>query len=462
MSDHYQDFIIASEKKAFDKNHRKTINFNISRYDAAVPKGKLQYQNLKLAKERASHIKYKAVNDLDKYLVEFEANFITRGGKVIWAQDSQEAVKEILNILKKYDARYVVKSKSMITEELDLNDHLQEHKIESLETDLGEYIVQLAGEKPYHILTPAMHKSKEDVAELFNLKFGVQKDATPEQITAFVRRLLRDKFTTADVGITGANFLIADIGAIALTENEGNIMMTVAFPKIQISIVGIEKTIPSLKDLDLLWPLLATHGTGQNISAYNTILTGPRQENENDGPVEMYVVLLDNGRTNVLEQEKQRRALSCIRCGACLNGCPIYKNIGGHSYGTTYSGPIGSVITPYMRGLEEFKHLSFASSLCGKCTEVCPVKINLHELLLYNRSDSVEMGYTKKIDRFVMYVYKKAMMKRWLLEKASPKMKNFVLKKFFSKPWGPRREIPVINSKSFNRLWREQRGVGKK
>jgi L-lactate dehydrogenase complex protein LldF len=462
MSDHYQDFIKASEKKAFDKNHRKTINFNISRYDAAVPKGKQQYQNLNLAKERASHLKYKAINDLDKYLVEFEANFITRGGKVVWAQDGDEAIKEILNILKKYDARYVVKSKSMITEEIELNHHLQENKVESLETDLGEYIVQLAGEKPYHIITPVMHKSKEDIAELFHEKFGVPKDATPEQITAFVRRLLRDKFTSADVGITGANFLIADIGGIALTENEGNGVMTVSFPKIQISIVGIEKIIPSLKDLDLFWPLLSTHGTGQNITVYNTILTGPRQENETDGPVEMYVVLLDNGRTELLEQEEQRRALSCIKCGACLNGCPIYKNIGGHAYGTTYSGPIGSVITPYMRGLEEFKHLSFASSLCGKCTEVCPVKINLHELLLYNRNDSVEQGFTTKIDRFVMYVYKKAMMKRWLLEKGSPKIKNYVLRKFFSKPWGPRREIPVINSKSFNRLWREQRGVGKK
>ena len=458
MSNYHQDFINASENKAFDKNHRKILNFNISKYITAMSRGKQQYQNLNLAKERAAYIKHKAVNDLDKYLVEFEANFITRGGKIIWAVDQQEAVKEILNIMKKCNSRHVVKSKSMITEEIEFNEHLQEQKIESLETDLGEYIVQLAGEKPYHIITPAMHKSKKDIAKLFHEKFKLNKDATPEQLTAFVRKQLRDKFTSADVGITGANFLIADIGGIAITENEGNGMMCVSFPRIHFVIAGIERIIPSIKNLDLFWPLLATYGTGQNISAYNTIITGPRQENETDGPDEMYVVILNNGRTKVLEPENQRRALTCIRCGACLNVCPVYKNIGGHAYGTTYGGPVGSVITPYMRGMREFKHLSYASSLCGKCTEECPVKINLHKLLLNNRRDSVKMGYVKGTEKFVMYVYKKAMTKRWLLEKTSPKIKNYVIKKFFSKTWGPRRNIPVIQPKSFNFLWKEQRG----
>jgi len=458
MSNHYQDFIKASENKAFDKNHRKIINFNISKYVAAVSKGKQQYQNLNLAKERAAHIKHRAVNDLDKYLVEFEANFITRGGKIIWAMDQKEAVREILNVMKKYDSRYVVKSKSMVTEEIELNEHLHKQKIESLETDLGEYIVQLAGEKPYHIITPAMHKSKKDIAELFYEKFGFHKNATPEQLTAFVRKQLREKFTSADVGITGANFLIADIGGIALTENEGNGMMCVSFPKIHFVIAGLERIIPSIKNLDLFWPLLATYGTGQNISAYNTIITGPKQEYETDGPDEMYVVILNNGRTEILKQEEQRKALTCIRCGTCLNVCPVYKNIGGHAYGTTYGGPIGSVITPYMKGMQEFKHLSYASSLCGKCAEECPVKINLHKLLLNNRKDSVRLGYVNGMEKFVMFVWKKAMMKRWLLEKTSPKMKNYVLKKFFSKSWGPRRNIPVVQSKSFNRLWKEQRG----
>jgi L-lactate dehydrogenase complex protein LldF len=234
--------------------------------------------------------------------------------------------------------------------------------------------------------------------------------------------------------------------------------MSISFPKTHISIVGFEKIIPSMKDFDLFWPLLATHGTGQNMTVYNSIITGPKQEGETDGPEEMYVIILDNGRTELLNQSEQRRALSCIRCGACLNGCPIYKNIGGHAYGTTYSGPIGSVITPYMRGLEEFKHLSFASSLCGRCTEVCPVRINLHELLLFNRRDSVQQGFTKRMDRISMFMYKQVMLRRWLLEKATPGMKNFAIKKFFVKLWGPRRSIPVITSKTFNRLWKEQRG----
>jgi L-lactate dehydrogenase complex protein LldF len=462
MSDRYQKFIHDSELKAFDKKHRQTINFNISKYDTAVAKGKLQYQNLELARKRAAHIRHKAINDLDKYLIEFEANFISRGGKILWAPNEEDAIKEILGVMKKYDARYVVKSKSMITEEIELNHFLHENKIESLETDLGEYIVQLAGEKPYHIITPCMHKSKEDISELFFQKFGFSKDNTAEQLTAFVRRLLRDKFLAADVGVTGANFLIADIGGVALTENEGNGLMTTSFPKIHIAICGIEKIIPSLKDLDLFWPLLATHGTGQNVTVYNSILTGPKQEGETDGPDEMYLVILDNGRSDVLMLDEQRRAMSCIKCGACLNACPVYKNIGGHTYATTYSGPIGSVITPHMRGKEEFKHLSYASSLCGKCTEVCPVMINLHKLLLFNRRDFVKEKYTTGSEKMVMYVWKKTMMKRGLIEFASSGMKNFMLRKFFSKSWGPRRAIPVVSPRSFNRLWKEQRGHRKK
>jgi L-lactate dehydrogenase complex protein LldF len=462
MSEQSQKFFKDANIKAFDKRHRGIIHFNMSRYDAAVEKGKLQYKNLELARERAAYLKHRVINDLDKYLIEFEAGFIAHGGKIIWAQDQNEAVKKIINILKKHEVRYAVKSKSMITEELELNEHLKENDIESLETDLGEYIVQLADEKPYHIITSAMHKSKEDITELFNKKFGMPLDATPEQVTAFVRRLLRDKFTSAEVGITGANFLIADIAGVALTENEGNALMSVSFPKIHIAISGIEKIIPSLKDLHIFWPLLSTHGTGQKVTAYNTIITGPRQEGETDGPEEMYLILLDNGRTEVLKHEQQRKALSCIKCGACLNGCPVYKNIGGHTYGTTYSGPIGSVLTPLMRGMDEFKHLSYASSLCGKCTEVCPMKINLHKLLLHNRNEAVKTGYVSRSEKFSMYIAKKVLMKRKRMEMGSANMKNYFMKKLFSKAWGERRELPELQPKSFNRLWKEEKGIIKK
>jgi L-lactate dehydrogenase complex protein LldF len=461
MSDYYNKFVADSEKKAFDKVHRATLAFNISRYDAAVVRGKEQYLNLELAKERASHIKNKVITDLAKYLVDFEVAFQSRGGKVIWAQDGAEAVSEVLKIVKKQHAKHVVKSKTMVTEEISLNEHLEKAGIESLETDLGEYIVQLAGEKPYHIVTPAMHKSKEEVAALFNEKFGLDAGSTPEQITAYVRELLREKFFTADIGITGANFLVADIGAVCLTENEGNALMSMSFPKVHIVIAGIEKLVPKLRDLDLFWPLLATHGTGQNITVYNTIVSGPRREGENDGPEEMYVILLDNNRTEILAHKNQRRALACIRCGACLNVCPVYKSIGGHAYGTTYSGPIGSVITPWMRGMKDFKHLSFASSLCGSCTEVCPVKINLHEQLLYNRNDSVKEGYAGRFDKTIMYAYKTAMGKRKYIDMLSGKTKNATLKKLFASTWGPRRTLPEVAPKSFKELWDERR-EGKK
>ncbi|HET6242932.1 MAG: iron-sulfur cluster-binding protein [Bacteroidetes bacterium] len=456
MAPHLDSFLIAS-KKAFDLDHRKKLNFNISKYDHSVVLGKEQYSNLDLAKTRAAHLKNKVIDNLEKYLIEFEANFTKKGGKVIWAQDTEEALKEVFQILEKHNTKIVVKSKSMVTEEIGLNKALEKRQIETVETDLGEYIQQLDGEPPYHIVTPAMHKSKEDVAKLFHEKFNLPLDSSPADITAYVREKLRDKFRTAQAGITGANFLIADSGAIAITENEGNALMSMAFPKVHIAIAGIEKLIPSTKDLDLFWPLLATHGTGQNLTVYNTIINGPRQAGETDGPEEMYVILLDNGRTNLLAQPEQRRALSCIRCGACLNACPVYKNIGGHSYGTTYSGPIGAVIMPHLEGMEKNKHLSFASSLCGKCTEVCPVKIELHKMLLYNRKDSVKQSLSTKSENWSMFFWKAAMLKRSTMEKGGANLKNFMLKRLFKKAWGEKRDLPKIAPKSFNQIWKEKK-----
>jgi L-lactate dehydrogenase complex protein LldF len=457
MTEIYNKFRLDVEKKAFDHEHRQKIGFNIEKYDQAVKRGKLQYANLELARERAAHLKYKAVTDLEKNLTDFEANFERNGGKVIWAQDAADALREIDAIMVKHNAARVVKSKTMISEEIELNAHLEEKGIESLETDLGEYIVQLAGEKPYHIVTPAMHKSKEDVAKLFNEKFGLPLNSTPQEITAFVRKLLREKFFFADIGITGANFIIADTGSVCLTENEGNGLLSMSFPRVHIAIAGIEKVLPSIKHLDLFWPLLATHGTGQNITAYNSIISGPRQDGETDGPSEMYVILLDNGRTEVLARKHQRRALSCIRCGACLNTCPVYKTIGGHAYGTTYSGPIGSVITPWLKGMNDYKHLSYASSLCGSCSEVCPVKINLHELLLYNRNDSVKQGFNSVFDSISMFGWKKIMLNRKWMDTGSGNLKNMVLNKVFAKAWGPHRKLPVISEKNFKQLWEERR-----
>jgi len=452
-------FLEISEKIAFDTEHRQKINHNISKYNSAVATGKLQYSNLELARTRAAVIKSKVIDKLDNYLIEFESNFIKRGGKVIWAQDADEAIAEILKILTKAGVKTVVKSKSMATEEIHLNEALAKNKIDSIETDLGEYIQQLAGEPPYHIVTPAMHKSKEDIAKLLHSKIGTPENANPNELTLKVREILREKFVKADAGITGANFLIADTGAVALTENEGNSYLSVAFPKIHISIAGIEKIIPSITDLDLFFPLLSTFATGQNLSVYNNILTGPKQAGEIDGPEEMYVILLDNGRSNILNEPEQRRALNCIKCGACLNVCPVYKNVGGHAYDSTYPGPIGSILTPYFKDKEEYKHLSYASTICGACTNVCPVNIDLHKLLLYNRRDTVANNLTSKKENWTMYFWKNAMLKRAKMEKGGATVKNFMLKQFFKKSWGDRRELPVIAQKSFNQLWKERKGL---
>ncbi len=446
-----------SLKVGFDKEHRKKIHFNISKYDVAVERGKQQYSQLELAKKRAAAIKHKVLEDLDKYLTIFEMNFTANGGQVIWARTGEEAVKEILKILKERNVQKLVKSKSMTTEEIDFNEIIEQSDIEVLETDLGEYIVQIDNDKPYHIVTPAMHKSKEDIAALFHEKFGTPENSTPEDLTKFVRDLLRIKFVEADAGITGSNFIIADSGSIALTENEGNALLSTSFPKIHIAIAGIEKLIPSIHDLDLFWPLLATHGTGQNMTVYNTILSGPKKADERDGPQEMFVVLLDNGRTDMLNDIDVRRSLSCIRCGACLNACPVYKNIGGHTYNTTYSGPIGSVISPHLRGMKDYKHLSFASSLCGKCTEVCPVKINLHELLLLNRKKSVQQGYTKIADRMTMWGWKKVMLNRRYMDMGTAGLKNTAMKLAFRNVWGPRRTLPEMQKKNFKKLWKERK-----
>jgi L-lactate dehydrogenase complex protein LldF len=455
MSQQSETFIAKTTVKAADLEHRRKINFNIGRYNASVPKGKEQFADVHLARERAKNIKWRSIETLDQQLEEFELNFTKRGGKVIWAENSDQAIEEVLKICKEKNCKSLVKSKSMVTEEIHLNDALEKNGIESVETDLGEYIQQLDGEAPYHIVTPAMHKSKEDVAKLFNKKLGTPINFTPEQLTLKAREILREKYVQAEVGVTGANFIISDIGGIAVTENEGNARLSCAFPKTHIVIVGIEKMIPSLTDLGLFWPLLSTFGTGQKITVYNTIVTGPKQENETDGPEEMYVILLDNGRTNILQNPKQRESLYCIRCGACLNACPIYKNIGGHAYGATYSGPIGSVITPHLQGMDEFKHLSYASSLCGNCTEVCAVKINLHELLLENRHESVEEGITTFTERMAWKAWRLASLKRGMMNMGGGSLKNKVVNGMF-KGWNKSRSDLNFSQKTFNQLWKER------
>lgn len=450
-----REFIQQSEHIAFDRKHRSTIKFNISKYDAAVATGKQRYSDLQLARRRASAIKEEALHNLDKYLVQFEQKATENGIEVLWARDAHETLTHISSIVEQTGAKKVVKSKSMTTEEIELNEHLESIGVESVETDLGEYIVQIAGEKPYHIVTPAMHKSKEDIADLFHKKQNTPQGSSPEFLTNHVRNVLRNKFCSADIGITGANFLVADVGGVCLTENEGNGVMSMAFPKTHIVIAGIEKMIPSYRNLGQMWPLLSTMGTGQQITVYNSLITGATKQNENDGPERMVVILMDNGRTELLESETQYRALKCIRCGACLNACPIYKNVGGYTYDATYSGPIGSVITPFFKGFKEYNHLSFACSVCGKCTEVCPVKIPLHDQLLDNRAEAVGRGDSPLSWTLAMNMMEKAMSNRQIMDLVGGKAKNVGIS-LLPNMFGKQKKMPPLANQSFSRQWKNK------
>lgn len=452
MSVQKEIFLKKSEEIAFDLKHRSTIKFNMAKYDAAVDKGMKRYSNLALAKTRASYIKSLVVNNLHDYLLQFEKNITANGASVIWAEDTNQAIEAVKQVMIENQSKTVVKSKSMTTEEIELNHHLEAIGVESLETDLGEYIVQLAGEKPYHIVTPCMHKSRQDIAKLFTEKFNTPEGSEPEYLTEWVRRKLRQKFTSADVGITGANFLVADVGGICLTENEGNALMSVSFPKIHIVIAGIEKIIPRMQDLALMWPLLATHGTGQQISVYNSLITGPKKSTEVDGPEKMIVILLDNKRSELYRDDEQYGVLGCIRCGACLNACPVYRNIGGYTYDATYSGPIGSVITPFYKGFDEYNHLSSACSVCGKCSEVCPVKLPLHHMLLVNRRKAVENGSGGFVWNSGMKAFEYAFSKRSRIDFVGGKTKNtFAL--FGANALGTQKQIPKLADQSFSKQW---------
>jgi L-lactate dehydrogenase complex protein LldF len=452
-----EEFIKLTETSAFNKEMQHKVGFATKQYEKAVLAGVHQFQNLELAKERAAYIRWKVIESLDKYLIEFESNVLRKGGKVIWANDAETALAEITQVIKKRGTGQVVKSKSSISEEIGLNAHLRKNGIAVTETDLGDFIMDMAGEPPFHNVTPAMHKSRSEVAHILNEKISSSLDAQAEELSNDVRNELRKQFTQGHVSISGANFLIADNGMVSITENEGNARLGFTFADTHIVLAGIEKVIPTLNELDLLLPLLATYGTGQQLTAYNTIVS-PRQPEDVDGPKEFIVILIDNGRSNLLAQPDQRQALACIKCGACSNVCPVFKTIGGHAYNTTYNGPIGAVIAPHMHGLDEYKHLSNASSLCGKCTEVCPVKIDVHNHLLRNRRDVVNQNLNKNSEKLMWFSWKKITLSRKNMNKGTS-IKQFMLNSFFKSSWGDRREFPKLAEKSFNQLWREQFGA---
>jgi L-lactate dehydrogenase complex protein LldF len=389
MSTIVKEFHRASGQVTTDTKLRAFMRRALGGYEVTRDVTRGKYQNWGEARQAASEIKWEAVNHLDKYLQDFIAKLEARGVKVFVAADSDHARDYILNVAKKNKVRSIIKAKSMTTEEIHLNRALEAAGHTVFESDLGEYIVQLRGEAPYHFVFPAMHLTRDQIQELFEKELKIKATNDPEALTMIARSVMRQKYLEADMGISGGNFAIAETGMISITENEGNARLTCALPKIHVAVMGIEKVLPRLEDLALFLPMLATMGTGQQLTCYNSLYGGPRQPGEVDGPEQFHLVLIDNHRTQLLADAEQRDALHCIRCGACLNVCPIFKNVGGHSYGTTYQGPIGSVITPHLRGLHNWKHLSSASSLCGACTETCPVGIDIHHHLLHNRRNAM-------------------------------------------------------------------------
>ncbi len=366
-------------------NFRKAMDGLMSKRRAAF-----EGWDLEALRNLGANVRRRALAQLPDLLVQLEQQLIANGIQVHWANDADEACHIVGNICAARHARRVIKGKSMVSEEMELNDYLAEHGIEALESDLGEYIVQLAEETPSHIIMPAIHKNTGEISELMHYKTGTQRSDDVEYLTANARAQLREKFMLADVGVSGVNFAVAETGTLCLVENEGNGRMTTTVPACHIAVTGIEKVVASMDDVAALLALLTRSATGQHITTYFNLISAPRQPDELDGPEEVHVVLVDNGRSTIYQDDELLDTLRCIRCGACMNHCPVYTRVGGHAYGTTYPGPIGKILMPHLLGLDQTRHLPSASSLCGACGEVCPVRIPIPDLLVRLRQESVD------------------------------------------------------------------------
>jgi L-lactate dehydrogenase complex protein LldF len=403
-------------------------------------------------RSQARAIKDEVLLHLDRYLEEFVRNAESRGAKVHWARDAAEANSIICGLATERNARLVVKSKSMTTEETHLNDALEAAGMQVVETDLGEYIIQLANEPPSHIIAPAIHKTRQQVGELFTAELGMPPTDNVDQMTSTARARLRDRFAAADVGISGVNFAIAETGTIVIVENEGNIRLTTSLPRLHIAVMGIEKVIPRFADLDVFLKLLPRSGTGQRLTTYQSFITGTKRAPADEGPEEVHIVLLDNGRSRMLAHPVTRQSLACIRCGACLNACPVYQQIGGHAYGSVYPGPIGAVITPQLIGIQKAAQLPYASSLCGACREVCPVKIDIPQLLLHLRGE-ISPRKGSAAERLAFKIWARVMTRPSLYRLSSVAARILQRVIPISRAWTNGRDLRPIESKSFHDLW---------
>jgi L-lactate dehydrogenase complex protein LldF len=416
-------------------------------------------------RQQAAAIKRHALNHLPDLLEQAEANMQANGIRVLWAVDAAEANRHVLDIARRHAVGAVVKAKSMVTEETGLNQALEAAGIDVLETDLGEYIVQLGEETPSHIVGPIVHKTKESIRDLLIEKANMPPTDDVNEMTDFARETLRHRFLTADMGVSGGNFIVAETGSIGLVSNEGNIRLVTSLPRVHVALVGIEKIVPTVADYALLTQVLPRSATGQALTVYTHMVNGPRQPDETDGPEHVYVILVDNGRSQIYNSD-YCEALACIRCGACLNGCPVYQVAGGHAYGWVYSGPIGAVITPLLTGLENATPLPHASTLCGMCKEVCPVDIDIPRMLLDLRHDLVQRGQSDTVWNVGMQAWafgNRSPGRFGLGGKLAAKLSHWLKPKSLPGPlrgWTQARSVPRFAPKSFHQLWQEREKGG--
>lgn len=431
-------------------NVKKATDLTLSKRKSVID----NFEEWELSREKAHQIRRNAIDNLDYYLNLFENKCRDNNVEVIRAANGNEACSLVNGILSKVSAKLVVKSKSMVTEEIHLNEHIEQTGVEVIETDLGEYIIQLAGETPSHITAPALHKSREEIGQLFSEKLGLPYSSDPAILTSYARDILREKFLSADAGISGANFVIAETGTIVLVENEGNARLSSTLPKIHIVITGIEKVVPTLDEEIFLLKLLPTSATGQKITSYVSFINKPKHPNDIDGPEKIFVILLDNGRRKLLKNPETNSALYCIKCGACMNVCPVYQTIGGHAYNSVYPGPIGSILTPTMSAFCNGNDLAFGSSLCGACSEICPVKINIHHTLLWIRNQAVEKNYTPFIEKLLFRIWRIVMQNVFLFNLSSKIMHFLQPLMLQDGGWSVSKNIPKLANKSFHEIWK--------